>query len=281
MESGGELQGETLVFSRSPFRYSRKVLTATYLEAFDDALHKLFDSHTLADLLGEGWRPGSQREGQKVATAASQIPSASEFKPVEEARALEALQSREASRLVLEDFIIEDSKFLEREDADADSLGHYLPRLVQEHLGAFHPGALEARMSNGEVPAEGDLVLTGQVLRYKKGNIWKKSMIGYGAGKDKLDVAVQLRDGDSGEVTLDLHRVSSDWGGSAWSQQRPGKPGVSASLSFSGPKGGPVAEMADQLARDLASFLVRHLTDGYEYPEDLEVVADWVDRRGP
>jgi hypothetical protein len=274
------------VAQRSPFRYSRKVLAATYQEAFDEALHHLFESYTLAELLGEGWRagserPGSQGEGPKVASGAAKTEPASEFKRAEEARAVKALQSREFSRLVLEEFTIDDAKYLEQEDAAPDALGRYLPRLVQEHLDAFHPGALEASLSDGEAPAEGDLVLTGQILRYKKGNLWKKAMIGYGAGKDKLDVAVQLRDGGSGETLLELHRVSSDWGGYGRSQQPPGKPGVSASLSFSGPRGGPVAEMADQLGRDLASFLVRHLADGYEYPEGLEVVADWVDRRGP
>ena len=103
-------------------------------------------------------------------------------------------------------------------------------------------------------------------------------MIGYGAGKDKLDVVVQLRDGVSGEELIELHRVSSDWGTSAWSQAPAGQTGFS--LRLTGPLGGPVEEMADQMARDLASFFVRHLAGDYQYPEDLEVIVDWPEESG-
>ena len=273
-----EIEGRLLtcgMAERSPFRVSQKTIATVYQEAFEDALLKLFESQTLATLLGEGWHPEVERQRTRRPAGG---PAAGAFRKAEERQAPEALRAHRAARLLLREFEVEDAKALVREGAEAPDLGHYLPVLVREHLEAFYPGALESAMAADEEPTAGDVVVSGQILRFKKGNIWKKSMIGYGAGKDKLDVVVQLRDGASGEELLELHRVSSDWGTSAWSQAPAGQPGFS--LRLTGPLGGPVEEMADQMARDLASFFVRHLADDYQYPEDLEVIVDWPEEGG-
>ena len=273
LRHGSEVAGRILtrgVAKRKPLRVSRRTVELVFQEAFEDAFLGLLRSRTFTALVADGWRPakGSAHRPAGSASASEVLQSVARFQGPKEKRVAEALAAHRASRVVLKEFSVEDPKYTETGDGSAP-LGHYLPGLVLEHLRAYHPGVLEAVLWEGEGPVEGDLVVSGQVLRFKKGNLWKKSMIGYGAGKDKLEVAVQLRDGGSDETLVELKRVKSDWGVSGL--QQPTQPGFS--LTLSGPQSGPVEEMADDLARDLAAFLARHLAPDPGRPPGVELVG--------
>lgn len=79
--------------------------------------------------------------------------------------------------------------------------------------------------------------------------------VGFGAGKDKLEGQISISDA-TGHALAAFPVLLSNWG---------------AGWQF---KQGQIRDMIDQLARDVAYFLVRTARPGYKPPEDLEILFD-------
>ena len=246
---------------------SKKKVEATYQFGFDDALYKLIRSETFVRLIGEGWQAGSGSavggEYKIGRVSRDRFYGPSDLIRGEVMKA-QTLSTSGSAHLVLQDFELKDDKFKPSEVADIDFAGKYLPELVREHLEAFWPGAFETLERRREwAEREGAVVLTGDLLRFKIGSYMKRAMIGFGAGKDKLNAFVVLKDGASGEDLFKMNFASSNWG-AGWQTKR-----------------GQIRDMADQLARDLAYFLVKTMVQDYAYPGDLEVRFDEIPYPAP
>jgi hypothetical protein len=238
---------------------SKKKVQATYQYGFDDALYKLVESETFSRILGDGWSSGSgSAEGGEykiMRITRNRFYGPSDLIRTEIENARSAIEPDARRVLILQDFELKDEKYKTRKDADLELARRYLPELLREHL-VFFPGAFDVVERRAEWEHAEGLVVTGDLLRFKIGSYMKRALIGFGAGKDKLEAMVQFRDGATGEELYRLDFKSSAWG-AGWQMKR-----------------GQIRDMADQLARDLAFFLVEVGTTGYSYPEDLEVRFD-------
>lgn len=238
---------------------SKKKVQATFQYGFDDALYKLVSSETFTRLVGQGWQPG---RGSAVGGEYNidRIKRDRFYGPSDlirgEIRKAKRTVKPGAARLVLQTFELKDEKYKTTKDADPEFASRYLPDLLREHLKAFFPGAFEMIERRDEWNEAEGIVITGDLLRFKIGSFMKRALIGFGAGKDKLETVVVLKDGGSGDDLFKMHFISSNWG-AGWQTKR-----------------GQIRDMADQLARDLAYFLVETLVESYSYPEDLEVRFD-------
>lgn len=239
---------------------SKKKVQATYQYGVEDALYKLVRSETFARIVGEGWAPGGgSAEGGEYKIA--RITRNRFYGPSDLIRGeIETAKHKlEGARpvLILQDFQLLDDQYETRKDADPALAKRYLPELVREHL-VFFPGAFEVVERREEWAERDGLVVTGELIRFKIGSFMKRALVGFGAGKDKLEAVVYLKDGASGEILHRLDFKSSSWG-DMWQLKR-----------------GQIRDMADQLARDLAFFLVEIGTEDYAYPEGLEVLFDGI-----
>jgi hypothetical protein len=249
---------------------SKKKVEATYQFGFDDALYKLVGSETFKRLVGEGWQPGSGSavggEYNIERIKRDRFYGPSDLIRAEIAKAKRTMETG-TSHLSLQDFVLKDPKFKPKEAVDVDFACGYLPELVREHLNSFFPGAFETIERRKEwQEGEAAAVLTGDLFRFKIGSFMKRAMIGFGAGKDKLESMVVIKDGASGDELFKLNFKASNWG-AGWQTKR-----------------GQIRDMADQLARDLAFFLVETMVENYTYPEDLEVRFDGIpypEKAGP
>lgn len=236
---------------------SKTKVEATYQVGFNDALSKLLESDTFLRLVGEGWTAATARWGNPEITHIDRDkfygPSDTAQAQIRPARA--ALQAVDVTTLVLQDFTLLDETYLDKEDADPELAASYLPELVRVHLEAFFPGAFPNIVRRSE-PQQGEgLVVAGNLLRFKIGSYMKRALIGFGAGKDKLEAEVLFQDG-SHQNLFKLDLVSSNWG---------------AGFQI---KKGQIRDIADQGARDIAYLLVQALVPDYSYPPDLEVAFD-------
>jgi hypothetical protein len=238
---------------------TKKKVETTYQYGFDDALHKLVGSETFTRIVGDGWQPGTgSAEGGEykiMRITRDRFYGPSDLIRSEIEKAKHTIKPGAAPVLILQDFKLKDEKYQAREDADLELAERYLPELLREHF-AFYPGAFEAVERREEWKGGEGLVVTGDLLRFKIGSFMKKVLIGLGSGKDKLEAVVYFKDGATGDELYKLDFKSSGWG-AGWQIKR-----------------GQVRDMADQLARDLAFFLVETLVEGYSYPENLEVRFD-------
>jgi hypothetical protein len=230
--------------------------------AFNDAVHKLFNSRTLARLAGAGWTPvpAPKVSGDKSATRIAK----DEFygptdRAIEEADAATASMRPAAAldTLRLPDFALDHvAGELHTAVSDADYARALLPALVEEHLNAFYPGAF-ATIARGDAATSGPgLVVAGDLDNFRVGNVALKMWVGFGAGKDELKGRVDFKDGASGATLHGFNAGSSNWG-AGWQS-----------------KNGTIRDMADQMARDIAYFLVKTTRPDYRAPNDLEVLFD-------
>lgn len=239
---------------------SKKKVEATYQYGFDDALHKLVGSETFTRIVGDGWQPGTgSAVGGKhkiMRITRDRFYGPSDLIRSEIGKAKHTIKPGAAPVLILQDFELKDSKYQARKDADLELAERYLPELLREHF-AFYPGAFEVIERRGEWKGGEGLVVTGDLLRFKIGSAGiKRDLWGlYGVGKDKLEAVVYFKDGATGDELYKLDFKSSSWGWRALGR-------------------GHIRDMADQLARDLAFFLVETLVEDYSYPENLEVRFD-------
>lgn len=237
---------------------SQTKVEATYQVGLNDALSKLLNSETFQGLVGEGWRSSTERWGNPEIT---QIDRNKFYGPSDTAQAqirrLRAvLQEVDATRLVLQDFALKDETYKQKQDSDPELASSYVPELVREHLQSFFPGAFETVVRRSEWQTGQGIVVAGDLLRFKIGSYMKRSMIGFGAGKDKLEAEIFFKDGASGDELFKLDLLSSNWG---------------ADFQI---KKGQIRDIADQAARDISYLLVQALVPEYSYPEDLEVAFD-------
>jgi len=260
---GDEVVGRVLACGNSQNQAqvaSKKKVEATYQFGFDDALYKLLRSDTFLRLVGDGWKAGS---GSAVGgeynidrISRDRFYGPSDLIRTEIGKARKVLKPG-VSHIVLQDFDLKDDKYESGKDADPDFARTYLPELVREHLHAFFPGAFDVVEKRKEwEDKEGAAVLTGDLLRFKVGSYLKRALIGFGAGKDKLEATVVIKNGADGKDLFKMSFADSNWG-AGWQIKR-----------------GQIRDMADQLARDLAYFLVKSLVGDYSYPADLEVCFD-------
>ena len=239
---------------------TKEKIKAVYQAGINDALFKLVNSKTFARLVGEGWKPGS-RSDESSKYEITRIDKASFYGPTdsiqeEVKKASTALESKRARHVILQDFVLKDTDYSEKEDADPKFASRLIPELVRENLNAFYPGAFETidRGSQGGIAES--VEVSGDLLKFKVGSFYKRALIGFGAGKDKLEITVVFNESGTTKELYTLHILSSGWG-AAWQMKR-----------------GQVRDMADQAGRDIAYFLVTTLVPGYSPPTDLEVCFD-------
>lgn len=230
---------------------------ATYQVGLNDALSKLVESDTFRRLVGEGWTGAIARWGNPEITHVDRDkfygPSDTVVAQIRRARG--ALEAVDASTLVLRDFDLQDETYKGKKDADPELASSYLPELIRVHLEAFFPGAFATIVRSGEPQQGKGLVVAGNLLRFKIGSYMKRALIGFGAGKDKLEAEIFFQDG-SGKTLFKIDLISTNWG---------------AGFQI---KKGQIRDIADQGARDVAYLLVQALVPEYSYPADLEVAFD-------
>jgi hypothetical protein len=238
---------------------SKEKITQTFQIGFNDAVHKILNSRTLARLLGDGWSPapapdkwgdydtthihrdefygptdGIQSEIEKAMTS---IGGAGPF-----------------TRLALPDFQIEDVAGKKDDEMhDMTAARAVIPEKIREHLNAFFPGAFES-IERGR-PGPGSIVVDGRLDKFRVGSFTTRVLVGYGAGKDKLEGQISINDA-AGHALAGFPILTSNWGAVQQIKQ------------------GQIRDMIDQLARDLAYFLVKTCRPGYKPPEDLEILFD-------
>ena len=230
--------------------------------AFNDAVHKLFNSRTLARLAGAGWAPvpAPLVSGEKSATriAKDEFYGPTDRALAEAAAAATSMQAGAGlDTLRLPDFALDrvggDQKSAV---ADADYARALLPALIEEHLNAFYPGAFTT-IARGPAATSGPgLVVDGNLDNFRVGNRALQVWVGFGAGKDELKGRVDFKDGATGAALHGFNAGSSNWG-AGWQSKK-----------------GTIRDMADQLARDIAYFLVRTTRPNYQPPQDIEVLFD-------
>lgn len=246
--------------------YAQVATKAKYTEvfqlAFNDAIYKLYNSKTLARIAGDGWKPmlgPTERSNYNV----TRIRKDEFYGPTdtilaEASKAAKSVQAAGAFNAVaLPDFELEavtgSTKSAVADVAFARAL---IPALVQEHLNAFFPGAF----SSIERPIAGaskqGLLVSGKLDDFQVGNFYLRSIIGLGAGKEKLEGQISFKEATTGTTLHSFKVLSSNWG-AGWQTKR-----------------GSIRDMADQLARDIAYFLVQTAAPNYQPPQDLEILFD-------
>jgi hypothetical protein len=240
---------------------SREKITQTYQIAFNDAVHKILNSQSLAHVLGGGLKPAPapEKSGEHDTTRIHK----DEFYGPTDAIREEAEKASKAIRdagpfthLVLPDFQIEELKGKEKDELhDVRAARALVPEKIREHLNAFYPGAFESIERVGTAGGVGRLVVDGRLEKFRIGSYAARIWVGAGAGKDKLEGQISIQDG-SGRTLAGFPILTSNWG--AWWQFKQGQ----------------IRDMVDQLARDMAYFLVRTAIPDYKPPEDLEILFD-------
>jgi hypothetical protein len=238
---------------------SEKKYREVYQVAFNDAIHKVFNSRTLAGLAGAGWAPAPAPavSGDKhaVRIMKDEFYGPTDWIQGEVARAAPAMQAAApAPVLLLPDFELDRVSGKKNSPVASPAFAKaLLPELIREHLDAFFPGAF-AQVQRAPAGAAG-LTVAGDLEDFRVGNFYLRNAIGFGAGKDKLEGTVAFKDA-GGQTLHEVHVLSSNWG-AGWQTKR-----------------GNIRDMADQLARDVAYFLVKTRVPDYRPPADLEVLFD-------
>lgn len=241
---------------------SKAKFVETYQLAFNDAVHKLFNSGTLARIAGEGWKPApapaSAGEHNTTRIAKDEFYGPTDFIQAEAAKAAKAIQGAgPADRVWLPDFLLEEVGGKEKDAISDPAFARaFVPALVREHLNAFYPGAFAAIERGSEPSAKQGIAVNGTLDDFRIGSFAMRVWVGFGAGKDKLAGEVAFKDAATGSTLHTTDVSSSNWG-AGWQTKQ-----------------GTLRDMADQLARDLAYFLVRTAEPGYKPPEGLEILFD-------
>ena len=261
----GVSQGRLLA-SGNAQQYAQIAAKAKYAEvyqaAFNDAIHKAFNSKTLARIAGEGWTP-VPGPAEWVRHKAVRIMKDEFYGPTDtiQAQAAQAAQTLSADGVVdalwLPDFQLD--AVTGKSNTPVSDLAFaraLVPALVREHLDAFFPGAFPAVQRQAPATPASGLTVEGQLDNFRVGNWYAKSIIGFGAGKDKIEGDVVFKDAATGATLFQYRALSSNWG-AGWQAKQ-----------------GSIRDMADQLARDIAYFLVKTRVPDYQPPVDLEVLFD-------
>lgn len=239
---------------------SQRKYAEVYQAAFNDAIHKVFNSRTLARVAGEGWKP-APAPAVSGSNDAIRIKKDEFYGPTDQiqARAAQSAPAMQAAGaldvLLLPDFQLDEVTGKAKDPVARPEFARALvPELVREHLEAFFPGAV-ARIERGPADGRAGLRVEGRLDDFRVGNFYARQWIGLGAGKDKLKGAVAFKDG-SGNTLATVEVLSSNWG-AGWQTKQ-----------------GTVRDMADQFARDLAYFIVKTRVPDYQPPADMEVLFD-------
>jgi len=262
---GGEVVGRVLACGNAQTHAqvaTKKKAQAVYTAGLQDAIFKLLRSRTFLGLVGEAWKagtgepPDSRYEITPIAREKFYGPSDFARLQLQELRS--ALAGRAGTALVLEDLAMKDEKFAKKEPQHVEFASASIPELVREHLDAFYPGAFASVTRRKGSGTGENLAVGGDLLRYKEGDYALRALVGFGAGKDKLEADILFKDGRDGKVLFTFHLLESNWGG-IWQVLR-----------------GQLIDMTDQTGRDLAYLLVGALVPDYAPPKDLEVCFDGV-----
>lgn len=239
---------------------SKKKIEETYQIGFNDALYKLLNSKTFLGIAGEGWKPAAPQEktGEYKTT---RIQKDKFYGPTDEiqievTKAASVTGSLKPSRIIIQDFALAETEKMDKDVSDPEFARIFLPELIREHLNAYYPGAFRSIERRAEWEEKEGIVVTGELLRFKLGSFMKRVMIGFGAGKDKLEAGITFKDGSTGNVLHSYRSLSSNWG-AGWQVKQ-----------------GQLRDMCDQLAWDIAFFLVKSFVPDYTPPEDLEFLFD-------
>ena len=236
--------------------------TEVYQTAFNDAVFKLLNSKTLARVAGEGWKPvaapTSSGRNNAVRISKDEFYGPTDTIQGHANQAAQAMQAGSpASPLSLPDFQLDE--VTGKVTSPVAYLGYaraLVPELVRQHLDAFFPGAItEIQRASPSVSTQG-LVVEGKIEDFRVGNFYARSLIGFGAGKDKLQGTINFKDAASGNTLYSFNVLSSNWG-AGWQTKK-----------------GSIRDMTEQLARDIAYFLVKTKVPNYQPPADLEVMFD-------
>jgi hypothetical protein len=240
---------------------SKKKASETYQAGFNDAVHKLLNSKTLVRVLGGGWNPtpapSTSGEYDTTRIHKDEFYGPTDVIQAEVEKASTPVQTAGPfERVVLPDFTVQEVVGKKKDELQNLQLARaFVPEKTREHLNAFFPGAFKSIERNGAAGAASSLVVDGKLDKFRIGSLTARIMVGFGAGKDKIEGQISIHDG-SGRILNDISVLSSNWG-AGWQMKQ-----------------GQIRDMADQLARDLAYFLVRTAAPGYKPPEDLEVLFD-------
>ena len=246
--------------------YAQLATQSKYIEnyqlAFNDAVFKLFNSKTLARIAGEGWKPvpapavGGSYNATRILKDEFYGPTDSiQAEALKAANALKA--AGPVSVIALPDFEL--TKVSGKSNSAVSDVAFaraIVPALVQEHLNAFFPGAFDNIERQAKAAPKQGLVLDGKLEDFVIGNYYARAIIGLGAGKDKLEGEIFFKDAATGNILYSFKTISSNWG-AGWQTKR-----------------GNIRDMADQLARDIAYFLVQTSAPNYQPPQDLEIIFD-------
>ena len=265
LKKNGISEGRVLA-SGNAQTYAQVATKAKYTEvfqlAFNDAIYKLFNSKTLARIAGEGWKPvpAPAESGKYDATRIRKDEFYGPTDSIQEeaSKASKAVQAAGSfSAVSLPDFeLTAVTGKTNSAVADVAFARALVPALVQEHLNAFFPGAFTTIERPVAGAAKQGLLVGGKLDDFQVGNYYLRSLVGFGAGKDKLEGEIFFRDAATGNTLYSFKAVSSNWG-AGWQTKR-----------------GTIRDMADQLARDIAYFLVQTAAPNYQPPQDLEILFD-------
>lgn len=239
---------------------SKKKAEAVYTAAFQDAVFKLLRSKTFLALAGNGWKAGTG-EPPESRYDITPIEREKYYGPSDFARGQlkpfqAALAKYQGIPIVLQDLEMKDDKYTDRKESRPDYAAACIPELIQEHINAFYPGAFAAVTRRKTFSAGENLVLAGDLVRFKQGNLALRIWVGMGAGKDKLEANVTIQDGRDQKVLYTYAILESNWG-AGWQCIR-----------------GQLGDMLDQVGRDLSFLLVSTLAPNYAPPKDLEICFD-------
>ena len=236
--------------------------TEVYQVAFNDAIYKLLNSKTLARLAGEGWKPvpvpSESGNNHAIRIAKDEFYGPTDTIQADAATAAPAMTAAAPFNSVsLPDFEL--GQVSGKTDTPVSDLAFaraLVPELVREHLNAFFPGAIATIERQAGGTSRQGVSVAGKLDDFRVGNFLLRAIIGFGAGKDKLEGTVSFKDAATGDTLYSFSVLSSNWG-SGWQTKR-----------------GNIRDMADQLARDIAYFLVKTTAPNYAPPADLEILFD-------
>ncbi len=240
---------------------SREKIRKTYQIGFNDAVHKILNSRALARILGGGWKPAPSPE-QSGEYNTTRIHRDEFYGPTdliqeEVEKASKAIQKAGPfTHVVLPDFQLEEVKGKKEDDLhDVQVARAIVPEKIREHLNAFFPGAFEKIDRADSTSGPGTLVVDGRLDKFRVGSYTARKWVAGGAGADKLVGQVSIKDA-SGKTLAGFPIVTANWG-SVWQLKR-----------------GQIRDMVDQVARDIAYFLVATAVPAYKPPDDLEILFD-------
>ncbi len=195
---------------------SKKKIEETYQVGFNDALYKFLNSKTLSGIAGEGWKPVEPQEetGEYKTT---RIQKDKFYGPTDEiqvevTKAASMTGSLKPSRIIIQDFALAETEKMDKDVSNPEFARIFLPELIREHLNAYYPGAFSSVERLAELEKKEGIIVSGELFRFKLGSFMKRAMIGFGAGKDKLEATITFKDGSTGNVLHSYRSLSSNWG---------------------------------------------------------------------